>query len=72
MAAWASNQHELEIRLSQADRLARTTGLDMVAVGWRPTVENYLGHVTKPRIIEAVREGRGRTGGRADRTSEEG
>lgn len=31
----------------------------MVAVGWRPTVGNYLGRVTKPRILEAVREGAG-------------
>ena len=53
------SQHGLEIRLSQADRLARSTGLDMVAVGWHPTVGNYLGRVTKPRIIEAVREGAG-------------
>ena len=53
------SQHGLEIRLSQADRLARSTGLDMVAVGWRPTTGNYLGRVTKPRIIEAVREGAG-------------
>ena len=53
------SQHGLEIRLSQADRLARSTGLDMVAVGWRPTAGNYLGRVTKPRIIEAVREGAG-------------
>ena len=53
------SQHGLGIRLSQADRLARSTGLDMVAVGWRPTVGNYLGRVTKPRILEAVREGAG-------------
>ncbi len=53
------SQHGLDVRLSQADRLARATGLDMVAVGWRPTVSNYLGRVTKPRIIEAVREGAG-------------
>ena len=53
------SQHGLDLRLSQADRLARATGLDMVAVGWRPTVANYLGRVTKPRIIEAVREGAG-------------
>jgi len=53
------SQHGLDIRLSQADRLARATGLDMVGVGWRPTVANYLGRVTKPRIIEAVREGAG-------------
>ncbi|MCB2057001.1 MAG: DNA-binding protein, partial [Novosphingobium sp.] len=38
---------------------ARSTDLDMVAVGWRPTVGNYLGRVTKPRILEAVREGAG-------------
>ena len=31
----------------------------MVAAGWRPTVGNYLGRVTKPRILEAVREGAG-------------
>ena len=53
------SQHGLDVRLSQADRLAQATGLDMVAVGWRPTVGNYLGRVTKSRIIEAVREGAG-------------
>ncbi|MGR3441228.1 DNA-binding protein, partial [Salipiger abyssi] len=57
------SQHGLDVRLSQADRLARATGLDMVAVGWRPTVGNYLGRVTKPRIIEAVREGAGERAG---------
>ena len=31
----------------------------MVAAGWRPTVDNYLGRVTKPRILEAVREAKG-------------
>src|SRR3546814_14311819 len=31
----------------------------MVDVGWRPTVDNYLGRVTKPRILEAVREAKG-------------
>ena len=54
------SQHGLETRMCHADRLARATGLDMVeGAGWRPTVENYLGRVTKPRIIEAVREGAG-------------
>ncbi|WP_406736638.1 ParB/RepB/Spo0J family partition protein [Thioclava sp. GXIMD4215] len=53
------SQNGLDVRLTQADRLARATDLDMVAVGWRPTVANYLGRVTKPRIIEAVREGAG-------------
>ena len=31
----------------------------MVEAGWRTTVANYLGRVTKARILEAVREGRG-------------
>ncbi|MFU0506398.1 ParB/RepB/Spo0J family partition protein [Pseudaminobacter sp. NGMCC 1.201702] len=54
------SQHGLETRMSHADRLARATGLDMVeGAGWRPTVDNYLGRVTKPRILEAVREGAG-------------
>lgn len=49
----------LERRFAEADRLARATGLDMIEAGWRPTVDNYLGRVTKPRILEAVREGVG-------------
>lgn len=53
------SQHSLERRLGQADRLARAVRLDMVEVGWAPTVDNYLGRVTKPRILEAVREGAG-------------
>jgi len=46
----------IERRIGQADRLANAVDLDMVAAGWKPTVENYLGRVTKPRILEAVRE----------------
>ncbi|SJZ31540.1 chromosome partitioning protein, ParB family [Enhydrobacter aerosaccus] len=53
------SEHGLRCRLAQADRLAAAVGLDMVAAGWRPTVENYLGRVTKPRILEAVREAKG-------------
>jgi ParB family chromosome partitioning protein len=53
------SEYGLQLRFNQADRLARETGLDMVQVGWRPTVGNYLGRVTKSRIIEAVREGAG-------------
>jgi ParB family chromosome partitioning protein len=53
------SQHELDLRLAQADRLARTTGLDLVEAGWRPTVDNYLGRVTKSHILAAVREGAG-------------
>ena len=53
------SQHALDRRLAQADRLARAVDLDMAEVGWRPTVENYLGKVTKGRILEAVREAKG-------------
>ncbi|MGB5083284.1 MAG: ParB/RepB/Spo0J family partition protein [Methylocystis silviterrae] len=51
--------HGVQHRLVLADRLARAVGLDMVEAGWRPTVDSYLGRVTKPRILEAVREARG-------------
>jgi ParB family chromosome partitioning protein len=51
--------HTLRARLDQAEILARAVGLDMVQVGWRPTVDNYLGRITKPRILEAVREAKG-------------
>lgn len=46
-------------RIHEADRLARAVGLDMVEIGWRPTVDNYFGRVTKPRILESVREAKG-------------
>lgn len=49
----------VEQRITDADRIARALDLDMVEVGWRPTVENYLGRVPKRRILEAVREGAG-------------
>jgi len=45
--------------LAHADRLAQVVDLDMVAAGWTPTVETYLGRVTKARIVGAVREARG-------------
>jgi ParB family chromosome partitioning protein len=51
--------HGVRTRLDQAEVLARAVGLDMVQAGWRPTVDSYLGRVTKPRILEAVREARG-------------
>lgn len=51
--------HGVRTRLDHADVLARAVGLDMAQVGWRPTVDNYLGRVTKPRILEAVREAKG-------------
>ncbi|MBB6414076.1 ParB/RepB/Spo0J family partition protein [Mesorhizobium sangaii] len=45
--------------LAHADALAATLQFDMVAAGWEPTVDNYLGRVTKARIVQAVREARG-------------
>ena len=50
---------DIRRRLDHANVLARAVGLDMAAVGWKPTVDNYLGRVTKPRILEAVREVKG-------------
>ena len=55
----AVSAHGIQQRIAQADRLARAVGLDMVEAGWTPTVGNYLGRVTKPRILEAVREAKG-------------
>ena len=51
--------HDVRRRFDQVGVLARAVGLDMVAAGWKPTVDNYLGRVTKPRILEAVREAKG-------------
>ncbi|MFA6114223.1 MAG: ParB/RepB/Spo0J family partition protein [Sphingomonas sp.] len=51
--------HAVERRLEHSHILARTVGLDMVSAGWKPTVDNYLGRVTKPRILEAVTEAKG-------------
>jgi ParB family chromosome partitioning protein len=45
--------------LHHADRLATALSLDMTAAGWVTTADNYLGRVTKTRILEAVREGKG-------------
>jgi ParB family transcriptional regulator, chromosome partitioning protein len=46
-------------RLDHAGALARAVGLDMVQAGWKSTVDNYLDRVTKPCILEAVREAKG-------------
>ncbi|NIJ60170.1 ParB family chromosome partitioning protein [Pseudochelatococcus lubricantis] len=45
--------------LAHADQLARAVDLDMAAAGWRPTVDSFLGRVTKARILQAVAEARG-------------
>ena len=42
--------------LQTADRLASALALD-VAKDWTPTVDSYLGRVTKAHIVEAVTEG---------------
>jgi ParB family chromosome partitioning protein len=46
-------------RFAHADTLARAVNLNMAAAGWKPTVDNYLGRVSKARILEAVREAKG-------------
>jgi len=45
--------------LAHADRLAGAVALDMAGAGWKPTVDNYLGRVTKARILQAVAETKG-------------
>jgi ParB family chromosome partitioning protein len=41
--------------MATADRLAEAVSLDMTA-HWIPTARTYFGRVTKPRILDAVRE----------------
>jgi ParB family chromosome partitioning protein len=45
--------------LAHAGQLAAAVRLDVTAEGWTPTVETYLGRVTKAHILQAVREARG-------------
>ncbi|MBY3425012.1 ParB/RepB/Spo0J family partition protein [Rhizobium laguerreae] len=45
--------------IAHAEQLARSIGFDMVEAGWTPTAGNYLGRVTKARILQAVREAKG-------------
>ncbi len=45
--------------IAHADRIAQAVALDMATVGWRPTIDNFLGRITKGRIVEAVREAKG-------------
>jgi ParB family chromosome partitioning protein len=53
------SSHTIQRRVVHADVLAATVGLDMAAEGWRPTVANFLGRVTKAHILKAVSEGKG-------------
>lgn len=46
-------------RIAHSHVLARAANLDMVAAGWTATIGNYLGRVTKPRILSAVEEAKG-------------
>jgi ParB family transcriptional regulator, chromosome partitioning protein len=43
-------------RICHADQLADMLNLDLVQAGFTPTVENYLGRVTKAEILNAVTE----------------
>jgi ParB family chromosome partitioning protein len=45
--------------LRHAGRLASAVTLDMAAAGWKPTVDTFLGRVTKARMLDAVREAKG-------------
>ncbi len=45
--------------LRHAGRLASAVALDMAAAGWKPTVDAFLGRVTKARILDAVHEAKG-------------
>ncbi|MCB1466131.1 MAG: ParB/RepB/Spo0J family partition protein [Rhizobiaceae bacterium] len=45
--------------IAHADQLAHSICFDMVDAGWTPTVDAYLGRVTKAHILQAVREARG-------------
>jgi ParB family chromosome partitioning protein len=45
--------------LRHAGRLASAVTLDMAAAGWTPTVDAFLGRVTKACILDAVREAKG-------------
>ena len=51
--------HRRPRALAHADLLADAVQLDMAQAGWAASVDNYLGRVTKSRILQAVREARG-------------
>jgi ParB family transcriptional regulator, chromosome partitioning protein len=45
--------------IAHAGQLAGVLSVNLVDAGWVATADNYLGRVTKARILEAVREARG-------------
>ncbi|MCP3477641.1 ParB N-terminal domain-containing protein [Bradyrhizobium sp. CCGUVB1N3] len=57
-AVQRSNGGSGRTALAHAGTLAKAMPHDMTRY-WQPTVANYLGRVSKERILEAVREGRG-------------
>lgn len=58
-SGYGLSEYALQCRMAEANRLAQATDLDMFEAGWEATVDNYLGRVTKLRILEAVREAKG-------------
>ena len=54
-----SSAASIQYRLKGADRIAAAVNLDLVAAGWVPTIDNYLGRVPKARILQAVEQGCG-------------
>lgn len=53
------SRRSIERRIAHANVIARAVDLDIIAAGWRPTVEGYFRGVTKPRILADVTEARG-------------
>ncbi len=51
--------HKIERRIANSHIVARAADLDMVAAGWSAGVDNYLGRVTKVRIMAAIDEAKG-------------
>jgi ParB family chromosome partitioning protein len=45
--------------IAHADRIAAAVDLDVATTGWEPTVDTFLGRVTKARILLAVAEAKG-------------
>ncbi len=46
-------------RMRNANHLAQVVKLDLRARGWKPTVANYFGNVSKAHILRAVTEAKG-------------
>ena len=51
--------HKIERRIANSHIVARAADLDMVGAGWSAGVDNYLGRVTKARIMASVEEAKG-------------